>query len=72
LRCEFCPRVFLDLFPDEDKTYQVFVSGAVAYGSSESTTAAKERRLFSHTFVLTVDIISSTWVIANECFRFHE
>jgi hypothetical protein len=64
--------IFLDLFPDEDTTYQVFVSGAVAYGSSESTAITKEKRLFSHTFILTVDIISSTWVIVNECFRFHE
>ncbi|CAF0933361.1 unnamed protein product [Adineta steineri] len=61
-----------DLFPDEDTTYQVFVSGAVAYGTPESTTVSKEKRLFSHVFILTVDIISSTWVIANECFRFHE
>jgi len=68
----FSEKVFLDLFPDEDTTYQVFVSGAVAYGSRESTTTTKEKRLFSHIFVLTVDIISSTWVIVNECFRFHE
>jgi len=61
-----------DLFPDEDKTYQVFVSGAVAYGTPESTTITKEKRLFSHVFILTVDIISSIWVITNECFRFHE
>ncbi len=65
-------RFFLDLFPDEDTTYQVFVSGAVAYGSPGSNTTSKEKRLFSHIFVLTVDVISSTWVIANECFRFHE
>jgi hypothetical protein len=58
----------LDLFKDEDTTYQVFISGAVAYG----TTTNKEKRLFSHVFVLTVDMLSSTWVIANECFRFHE
>jgi hypothetical protein len=44
----------------------------VAYGSSESKSAAKEKRLFSHIFVLTVDVVSSTWVIVNECFRFHE
>lgn len=61
-----------DLFPDEDTTYQVFVSGAVAYGTPESTSVAKEKRLFSHVFVLTVDVVTSTWVIANECFRFHE
>ncbi|CAF0794713.1 unnamed protein product [Rotaria sp. Silwood1] len=61
-----------DLFPDEDTTYQVFVSGAVIYGTPESTTVTKEKRLFSHIFVLTVDIITSTWVIVNECFRFHE
>ena len=60
--------VYLDLFNDEDTTYQVFVSGAVAYG----TTYNKEKHLFSHVFVITVDILSSTWVIANECFRFHE
>jgi len=62
----------LDLFPDEATTYQVFISGAVAYGTPESTTIPKEKRLFSHIFVLTVDINSSIWVIANECFRFHE
>ncbi|CAF1274162.1 unnamed protein product [Rotaria sordida] len=61
-----------DLFPDEDTTYQVFVSGAVIYGPPETTTINKEKRLFSHIFVLTVDVITSTWVIANECFRFHE
>jgi hypothetical protein len=64
--------LLLDLFPNEDTTYQVFVSGAVVYGTPESATAAKEKRLFSHTFILTVDTSSSTWVIANECFRFHE
>jgi hypothetical protein len=68
----FLQNLFLDLFPNEDTTYQVFVSGAVAYGSPESTANTKEKRLFSHVFILTVDIISSTWVIANECFRFHE
>ena len=62
----------IDLFPDEETTYQVFVSGAVAYGAPDSAIAAKEKRLFSHVFVLTVDVVSSTWVIANECFRFHE
>ena len=64
--------VFVDLFPEEDTTYQVFVTGAVAYGTPESTTVAKEKRLFSHVFILTVDVLTSTWVIANECFRFHE
>ncbi|CAF1149570.1 unnamed protein product [Rotaria sp. Silwood1] len=61
-----------DLFPNETKTYQVFVSGAVIYGPPESTSVSKEKRLFSHIFVLTVDVNSSIWVIANECFRFHE
>jgi hypothetical protein len=63
---------FLDIFPDEDTTYQVFVSGAVAYGTPENMKITKEKRLFSHVFVLTVDTISLTWVIAHECFRFHE
>ncbi len=62
----------LDLFPNEATTYQVFVSGAVVYGTPENTTIRKEKRLFSHIFVLTVDVNSSIWVIANECFRFHE
>ncbi|CAF0906688.1 unnamed protein product [Adineta ricciae] len=61
-----------DLFPDEDTTYQVFVSGAVVYGSVDSVTITKEKRLFSHAFILTVDNITSTWVIVNESFRFHE
>ena len=61
-----------DLFPDETTTYQVFTSGAVAYGTPESTTVPKEKRLFSHVFILTIDVNSSIWVIANECFRFHE
>lgn len=61
-----------DLFPNEDTTYQVFTSGAVVYGSSDSAAASKEKRLFSHIFVLTVDVGTSTWVVANECFRFHE
>ncbi|CAF0935740.1 unnamed protein product [Adineta steineri] len=61
-----------DLFPDETTTYQVFVSGAVAYGKTDKTRNAKDKKLFSHIFVLTVDVASSIWVIANECFRFHE
>ncbi len=48
------------------------MNGAVIYGTPENTTIIKEKRLFSHVFILTVDIITSTWVIANECFRFHE
>ncbi len=68
----FISRFYLDLFPNEATTYQVFISGAVAYGASESTTISRVSRLFSHIFVLTVDVNSSIWVIANECFRFHE
>ena len=64
--------LFLELFPGEPTTYQVFTSGAVAYGTPESTSAPKEKRLFSHVFVLTIDVNSPIWVIANECFRFHE
>lgn len=63
---------FEDLFPNEPTTYQVFTSGVVIYGAPESNNAQKEKRLFSHVFVLTVDVNSSIWVIANECFRFHE
>ncbi len=62
----------LDLFPNEATTYQVFISGAVAYGTLDKTSNPKEKRLFSHIFVLTVDVNSSVWVVANECFRFHE
>ncbi|CAF0851296.1 unnamed protein product [Adineta ricciae] len=61
-----------DLFPNEETTYQVFVSGAVTYGAADNPSGPKEKRLFSHIFVLTVDVASSVWVIANECFRFHE
>ena len=64
--------LFLELFPDEPTTYQVFTSGAVAYGTPENSSAPKEKRLFSHVFVLTADVNSATWFIANECFRFHE
>lgn len=67
-----CVYFFKDLFPDEDTTYQVFVSGAVIYGTPENSTANKEKRLFSHIFILTVDVSTSTWVVSNECFRFHE
>ncbi|CAF1284708.1 unnamed protein product [Didymodactylos carnosus] len=60
-----------DLFPDEDTTYQVFINGTVAYGTSENA-SNKEKHMFSHVFVLTVDKTTSTWVIINECFRFNE
>jgi len=61
-----------ELFPNEPTTYQVFTSGVVIYGAPESSNAQKEKRLFSHVFVLTVDVNSSIWVISSECFRFHE
>ena len=39
-------RLYVDLFPNETTTYQVFVSGTVTYGSLDSTTVAKEKCLF--------------------------